>query len=146
MNSRFSIAVHILTLLASQPDERLTSEMIAASVGTNPVVIRRQLALLRDAGLVESKGARGGGWSLARRPQVIRLSDLKAALGEEASFRMHKNEPHPHCLVGRNVRSVLEDVYESVEAAVVERLARWTVADILAGVSATRPKQSRALR
>ena len=53
MNSRFSTAVHILTLLASMPGERLTSEFIAASVGTNPVVIRRQLASLREAGLVQ---------------------------------------------------------------------------------------------
>lgn len=58
MNSWFSTAVHILTLLASMPGERLTSEFIAASVGTNPVVIRRQLASLREAALVESKGAR----------------------------------------------------------------------------------------
>lgn len=143
MNSRFSIAVHILTLLASEPEERLTSEMIAASVGTNPVVIRRQLALLRDAGLVESKGARGGGWALKRPPLAIRLSDIKAALGEEASFRMHKNEPHPKCVVGQNVRSVLEDIYQKVEAAVAERLAGWTIQDVLSEVKQTHPPPSR---
>lgn len=143
MNSRFSIAVHILTLLASQPEERLTSEMIAASVGTNPVVIRRQLALLRDAGLVESKGARGGGWTLARPPHAIRLSDIKAALGEEASFRMHKNAPHPKCVVGQNVRSVLKGVYEKVEAAVAQSLTGWTVQDVLSEVKRRRPPHSR---
>jgi DNA-binding IscR family transcriptional regulator len=99
MNSRFSIAVHILTLLASMPGARVTSELIAGSVGTNPVVIRRQLALLRAAKLVESKGARGGSWVLARKSEAIKLSQVRAALGEEAGFRMHRNEPSRNCAV-----------------------------------------------
>ena len=131
MNSRFSTAVHILTLLASMPEERLTSEFIALSVGTNPVVIRRQLALLRQANLVESKGARGGGWSLTRDPEKITLRKVRDALGAEASFRMHHNEPHPKCLVGQHVRGVLEDVYADAENAVMKSLDRWTVADML---------------
>jgi len=69
MNSRFSIAAHILTLLASTPGKRMTSEWIAGSVGTHAVVIRRQLALLRRAGLVDSKGSTGGGWMLLRAPE-----------------------------------------------------------------------------
>jgi Rrf2 family protein len=131
MNSRFSTAVHILTLLASVPEERVTSEFIALSVGTNPVVIRRQLALLREAQLVESRGARGGGWSLARNPDRITLKQVRAALGEEASFRMHRNEPHPKCIVGQNVRGVLEQVYASVESTVMKSLDQWTIADML---------------
>ncbi len=131
MNSRFSTAVHILTLLASTPEERVTSEYIAMSVGTNAVVIRRQLALLREAGLVESKGARGGGWALTRTPERIRLSEVRAALGKEASFRMHRNEPHPKCVVGQNVRQALEGVYAGAEQAVMASLKGWTVADML---------------
>src|SRR3954453_12258648 len=131
MNSRFSTAVHILTLLASMPGERLTSEFIAASVGTNPVVIRRQLASLREAGLVESKGARGGGWALNLDPARITLKMVRHSLGAEASFRMHSNEPHPQCVVGRNVRGVLEDVYDDAERAVMSRLESWTVSDML---------------
>ena len=131
MNSRFSTAVHVLTLLASASEERLTSEFIALSVGTNPVVIRRQLGLLREANLVESKGARGGGWALARDPERITLKRVREALGAEASFRMHRNEPHPKCVIGQHVRGVLEDVYADAENAVMKSLDRWTVADML---------------
>src|ERR1700753_2864809 len=84
MNSRFFTALHILTRLAATPDERVTSEFLASSIGTNPVVIRRQLALLREAGLVQSKGAKGGGWLLSRKPSAIRLSEIREAPGEEA--------------------------------------------------------------
>jgi DNA-binding IscR family transcriptional regulator len=131
MNSRFSTAVHILTLLASAGEERMTSEFIALSIGTNAVVVRRQLALLREARLVDSKGARGGGWELARDPTKITLRQVREALGEEAAFRMHKNEPHPKCVVGQNVKAVLEEVYEDAERAVMSSLDDWTVADML---------------
>lgn|SRR5580704_2275804 len=137
MNSRFSTAVHILTLLASTPEQRLTSEWIAGSVGTNPVVIRRQLAVLREAKLVESKGARGGGWALARSPEAIKLSQVRAALGDEATFRMHKNDPSPNCVVGQNVRQALQAVYEDAEKAVMRSLQTRTIKDLLLTVSRT---------
>ena len=117
------------------PGERLTSELIAGSVGTNPVVIRRQLALLREAKLVESKGARGGGWVLARRPDSIKLSQVRDALGEEASFRMHVNDPSPNCAVGQNVRRVLAVVYEDAENAVRRSLQTRTIQDLLVAVN-----------
>lgn len=109
----------------------MTSEFVALSIGTNAVVVRRQLALLREAGLVDSKGARGGGWELARDPAKITLRQVREALGQEAAFRMHKNEPHPKCEVGQNVKAVLEDVYDDAEQAVMKQLGEWTVADIL---------------
>jgi Rrf2 family protein len=137
MNSRFSTAVHILTLLASTPEQRLTSEWIAGSVGTNPVVIRRQLAVLREAKLVESKGARGGGWALARSPEAIKLSQVRMALGDEATFRMHKNDPSPNCVVGQNVRQALQAVYEDAEKAVMRSLQTRTIKDLLLAVSRT---------
>lgn len=139
MNSRFSIAAHILTLLASMPEERVTSELIAGSIGTNPVVIRRQLALLREAKLVTSKGARGGGWVLTRNPRKITLRQVREALGQEASFRMHRNEPNPNCVVGQNVRGVLEDVYADADEAVMRSLDHWTVAGILDRVQKREP-------
>src|SRR6201987_2052821 len=135
MNSRFSIAVHILTLLASMPDERVTSELIAGSVGTNPVVIRRQLALLRQAKLVESRVARGGGWVLARKPQSIKLSEVREALGEEAAFRMHRNDPSPNCVVGQNVRQALEVVYQDAKKPLARSLQTRTIQDLLIAVS-----------
>ena len=131
MNSRFSTAVHVLTLLASMPGERLPSEFIAGSIGTNPVVVRRQLALLREAGLVTSKGARGGGWELTRDPRRITLRHVRQALGAEAGFRMHRNEPSPNCVIGQHVRGVLEDVYADADTALMQRLDRWTIAGLL---------------
>jgi Rrf2 family protein len=146
MNSRFSIAVHILTLLASMPDERLTSEFMALSIGTNAVVIRRQLALLRRAGLVDSKGSKGGGWRLARPADQIGLSEIHSALGTEVQLRMHRNHPHPACAVGQNVRTALQTVYAEVDAAIDETLSGHTVQEMLNDVLRLKKQSVRRLR
>ncbi len=73
-NSRLSVAVHILALLALNKGQPLTSDYIARSVNTNPVVIRRLLGRLRRIGLVRSQGGIGGGWDLVRGADLISLS------------------------------------------------------------------------
>ena len=82
VNSRFAVAIHILTMLAYQQPELLTSGFIACSVTTNPVVIRRVLGDLRRAGLVTSQAGSGGGWKLRREPEQITLLDAYEAVKE----------------------------------------------------------------
>lgn len=134
MNSRFSLAVHVLTLLASNPDERLTSEFLAQSIGTNAVVIRTMLAKLRRAGLVTSKSAGGGGWRLSLPASDITLDRVRQAAMEGEAAKMHRNSPHPNCAVGRDVRNVLVDVYARANEAMDRELAEFSVAGILADV------------
>src|SRR5579885_1925959 len=93
-NSRFTVACHILTLLAQNPAEPMTSEYIAASVNTNPVVIRRVLGTLRSAHLVMSQGGNGGGWRLASAPAAVTLRDVYRAVEDEPLFPLHHREPN----------------------------------------------------
>ena len=132
MNSRFSLAVHVLCLLATQPEERITSGFLAVSIGTNPVVIRRLMAKLRQAGLVTSKGAAGGGWMLAKPAVKISLTSVRSALEDEVAMRMHKESPHSDCVVGMGVHQALNLVYGHVDTAIDKALAHVSVADVLA--------------
>ena len=134
VSTRFTVALHILTLLAQSADEALTSKYIAASVNTNPVVIRRLLALLRRAGLVESKNGRGGGWLLSVDPGSISLSNIRRAINEASPFSMHSTPPNPACTVGRNIQSVLGEVYQSAEQKLQDDLARTSIKDLLRSV------------
>lgn len=134
MNSRFSLAIHILTLLAYSKGERMTSEAMAIAIGANPVLLRRLLGPLREAGLVHSQSATGGGWQLARPAQEITLRDVRLATNEEGSFALHRNIPHPNCSVGQNVHKVIEGVYERAERAVDAELDQITIASILRSV------------
>ena len=135
LSSKLTVAVHILTLLAGSAGEALTSEHIAGSVNTNPVVIRRLLGLLREAKIVESQGGLGGGWRLSRDAKRITLLDvLRAVEPKSTAIALHRNDPNPRCLVGRNIQRVLSGVYEEVERRMDKQLERKTIAGILGSV------------
>jgi Rrf2 family protein len=146
MNSRFSLAVHVLSLLATAPEERMTSEFLAMSIGTNPVVIRRLLASLRRAGLVSSKAAGGGGWMLGRSAGEISLAQIRQAISVGESAKMHRNEPHPACAVGKDVRLILRGVYTRADAALDRELSGITVASILSDVLKEEKAESLAVK
>src|SRR5580704_4577357 len=100
LSSKLTVGVHILTLLASTPGQAQTSEYIAGSVNTNPVVIRRLLGLLREAGIVESQGGLGGGWRLKVPAERITLLDvLRAVEPKGEMIALHRSDPNPLCRV-----------------------------------------------
>ena len=80
LSSKLSVGVHILAALTLHKGTPLTSGQIAGSVNTNPVVIRRLLGLLREAGYVESRNGVGGGWVLLTDPESITLLDVFRAV------------------------------------------------------------------
>lgn len=136
ISSRFSVGVHVLTLLATTPaGELLTSDRMAGSVNTNPVVIRRILGQLKKAGLVEIRAAAGGTY-LRRAPAAITLLDVYRAVEvvEGRLFSMHDN-PSPRCLVGRNIQAALDNTLVRAQAALEQELAGVTLAAVVADVS-----------
>ena len=136
-NTRMSLAVHVLTWIAFDKggvDTGVaTSRRIAASVNTNPVVIRRSLGELRGAGLVASSRGRGGGWVLTRDAAAITLMDVYLAVGGEEIFAMPAAPPDAECHVGHGIRPVLSRVFASASAALCDSLERTTIAEVLHG-------------
>ena len=133
-NSRLTIAVHVLAWMAlaqRRGTELLTSEQVAASVNTNPVIIRRSLGDLRRAGLVEVRHGAGAGWRLARAPEEISLLDVYDAVEQEPLFGMHRTEPNLECPVGRGIRPALDRVYGGVEQTLRRELRHTSIADVL---------------
>jgi Rrf2 family protein len=131
-SSRFAVAVHTLTLLAyTEPGTPVTSDHIAASVNTSPVVIRRLLATLVDAGLVRTREGSQGGSELTVAPEKITLLHVYRAVEEDDLFTLHRNEPNPNCTVGRSIKHVLQDVTQRAQTAMEQELAQTTIAQIL---------------
>ena len=135
-SSRFAVAIHILTLVTLAREESVTSEYIASSVNTNPVVIRRVLGALRRTRLVTSQGGHGGGWRLSGDPRAITLRDVYRAVGEASLFPLHRQPPNPHCPVGRHIQNALSQHFAAATEAMEEDLARTTIADVLSDVQA----------
>lgn len=133
-SSRFATAVHILTLMAVEQDEAVTSDYIAGSVNTNPVVIRRLLRKLADAGLVSSCPGSAGGSRLARSPAKITLLDAYAAVESAELFGEHSQQPNVKCPVGRNIVDVLTPRMQAAEAAAAASLKKTTIADLIGEV------------
>lgn len=131
LSSRSAVAIHALTLLARWADKSLTSAEIADSLASNPVLVRRILGSLRDAGLVWSTEGRGGGWSLARAPREITLYDTFTAVEAGPILSRYPHPPSTTCEVGRHMRALLETEFRDAERAMEERLGRTTIAHLL---------------
>jgi Rrf2 family protein len=131
ISSRVAVAVHVLTYLAWKRSEAATSERIAASVNTNPVVVRCIVGALRNAGMVTVQPGVGGGALLAREPGDISLLDVYRAVEDgEDLFSLHPQQPARDCNIGGNIQAVLQGVFCRAHRAMESVLAEVTVADV----------------
>ena len=134
-NSRFAIAIHTLGLLAFVGDKPVSSKMIAESVDTNAVVIRRIMRKFVKHGLVAVRMGTGGGSSLIKSPEEISLADIYNSLEEDALFQVPElGNEHP-CSMGRVVRPVLEGIFGGVEGEMKVRLEEISLKDVMVLVS-----------
>lgn len=130
-NSRLATAIHVAGMLSFAEQLPLTSEAIAHSCNTNPVVIRRILGLLTRHGLVTVKMGTGGGARLTKKPNEIKLSEIYSALDESSIFEVPQFEETHHCEVGKIVRPVLANVLQKAEQGLIDQLKQMTLADVI---------------
>ena len=119
----------------AERDEPITSEGLAACMHTHPVVVRRTMGLLREAGLVRSSRGPQGGWRISADLRRITLRELHETLGEPAIFAIGNRQEMPGCLVEQAVNAALDDVFAEAEALLLARLGQITLADLAADFS-----------
>ena len=134
MDTKFSVAVHVLILISESPT-LINSDQMAKSVGTNASYIRKILALLKKAEIVD--GHRGiSGYSLTVAPEQLTLLKVYQAVTEDTKIHLldiHQN-PSDRCIVGRHIRPVLTDMFADIEEAFANSLAGRTLADCIADI------------
>ena len=133
ISSRFTIAIHMMTCMETFKEEhKITSDFLAASINVNPVIIRRILSQLKDAGLIEVK--RGTGGAAVRKPldEITFLNIYRAVecIEENTLFHFHEN-PNPNCPVGKNIHNILDDKLHRVQAAMERELESISLADVM---------------
>ena len=128
-DSRLSSVLHALLHMAEQ-DGPMTSEALGQCLRANPVVVRRTMGLLREAGLVSAERGHAGGWRIAVDLRSVSLRRLHEALGEPAIFAIGNRNETPECLVEQAVNAALEGAFAEAEALLLERFADVTLADL----------------
>lgn len=132
-DSRLSGVLHVLLHMA-QHAEPMTSEAMAKAMDTNPVVIRRIMAGLRDAGYVRSEKGHGGGWTLACDLDAVTLRDIYDALGRPALLAIGHRTESPGCAVEEAVNAALGRSFDAAEALLLARFGEVTLAALGADV------------
>ena len=134
MDTKFSVAVHVLILISESPAP-MTSDQMAGSVGTNASYIRKILSLLKKAGIVD--GHRGiGGYSLTVASEQLTLLQIYQAVTEETKVHLldiHQNSSD-QCIVGRHIRPVLSGMFMDIEEVFAQTLSGKTLADCIAAM------------
>ena len=134
MDTKFSVAVHVLILISESPNP-LNSDQMARSVGTNASYIRKILALLKKAEIVD--GHRGiSGYSLTVAPEQLTLLQIYQVVMEESNIHLldiHQN-PSDQCIVGRHIKPVLNEMFVDMEESFARSLAGKTLADCITDI------------
>ena len=114
----------------------MSSEAIARSVNTNPVVVRRIVGALGRSRLVRSQPGKAGGVQLARQAEQISLLDIFRAIEGQGVFAFAPKPGNPHCPVGCNMKRLLEPIFEDSQRALERSLSRTTIADLIMALPA----------
>lgn len=134
-NSRFAVAVHAATVLAFNGDSYVTSDLIAESVNTNPVVVRRIVSALAKAGIVESHIGKSGGSRLAKKPSRITLLDIYQAVEKQGLFALNQKPENKKCRVSCHMKEILSRVFNAAEKSVEVSFGKTTLADVMKPIS-----------
>jgi len=128
-DGRLSRMLHVLLHMARQ-DVAFTSDQIAKMLNTNPVLVRRTMAGLREAGYVRSEKGHGGGWTLAKDLSNVSLLDVYKALGGSTIFAIGNINDNPECAVERVVNGAMNDALNEAEALLMERFEAVALSDL----------------
>ncbi len=128
-NTRFATAIHIMTLLAKDPQEWLTSDWLAGSININPVIVRKELGNLKKTGLVESKQGKDGGVRIGKNADEINVAEIYEAIKNSEVLGKKNQNPNPLCSVGRDINKNLNLLFEETDDLVYQFLKNKKLSD-----------------
>ncbi|WP_215113157.1 Rrf2 family transcriptional regulator [Exiguobacterium sp. s63] len=132
ISSRFSVAIHMLTLVALSPPEVISSDFLARSVNTNPALIRKIMAMLKKAELIQVKPGVAGATLTKTLTDISLLEIYQAVAVVEPNelFGIHE-KPNPDCPIGRNIQATIEPIFITAQAAMEQVLEQIMLADVV---------------
>lgn len=136
ISSKFTIGVHLLAVIDYLgASEKVTSNVLAGSIGVNPVIVRNVMGSLKEAGIISISQGRSG-ICLAKSLDEVTFYDIYKAVcsvKDEEMFRFHEN-PNPDCPIGSNIHKALDGKLEQIQRCMEDEMKRITMADVAADV------------
>lgn len=132
ISSRFSVAIHMLTLVALSPPEVISSDFLARSVNTNPALIRKIMAMLKNAELIQVKPGVAGATLTKSLTEISLLEIYQAVAVVEPNelFGIH-DQPNPACPIGRNIQATIEPIFITAQSAMERVLEQIMLSDVV---------------
>ena len=134
-NTRMATAVQILCVIAYKGPEGVNSEIVARSLRTNPVVVRRLLKAMEGAGLVEIRSGKDGGVQLRRAPRQITLDQIYNAVEGETTVFALRPGGNPNCPVASRMKELLTPIFGATDSAVGKTLERITLGSLVKAIA-----------
>ena len=136
ISSKFTIGVHLLAVIDYLGDsEKVTSKVLAGSIGVNPVIVRNVMGSMKEAGIINISQGKSG-ISLAKSLNEITFYDIYKAVdsvNDEGIFHFHEN-PNPECPIGRNIHKAMDGKLERIQRCMEDEMRKITVADVVSDV------------
>ena len=130
-NTRFATAIHIMTLLAKDPQKWLTSDWLAGSISINPVIVRKELGNLKKSGLVESRQGKDGGVRIGKNAEDINVAEIYEAIKNSEVLGKKNQNPNPLCSVGRDINKNLNLLFAETDNLVFQFLKNKKLSDFI---------------
>jgi Rrf2 family protein len=134
INTQFPIAVHLLAALGYRRGQDITSTMLATSINTSPSFVRRILAKLSKAGLVETATGKAGACWLAREAKDISLLDIYEAVDAPKAFSIHGYTEQKACPVSCHIKAALDKALSKTQQAMETSLKEISLEKIITDI------------
>ena len=128
-NTRFATAIHIMTILAKNPQAFLTSDRLAGSINVNPVIVRKELINLKKSGLVESRQGKDGGVRIGKDAENINVAEIYEAIKNSEVLGKKNLNPNPLCNVGKDINKNLNQLFSETDDLVFQFLKDKKLSD-----------------
>lgn len=128
-NTKFATAIHIMTILAKEPHQWFTSEWIAGSININPVIVRKELSILRKSGLVESKQGKEGGVRIVNKTEETDISEIYNAVKNSEVLGKKNQHPNPKCNIGKDINQNLNILFSETDDLIQQFLKNKKLSD-----------------
>jgi len=145
VSTRFSDSIHILAYIDIYQNTKLSSEAIASSIETSPVVVRRLMGILRESGLIETKKGSAEP-KLAKSTNEITLLDVYLAVEGDKQLFTLDTSTNPDCIVGGNIQKVLGSYYEDAKMAALRKFNNVSLQDIIETILVEQKEKERHIK